>query len=290
MPARRCRGAELLELLADTSWVWSQYDHQLYLNTVEGPGGDATVLRLKHPVDRHRHGSRAGADDRRQPRLVRRRSAAGHGAHRRRIGAEPRLRRRPAARRRQLPQLREPDPSRGDVAALRGDRRHGRRLPGPRRARRGRQRQPVQRVRGPTSIRRRSSACSVWSTTSIVRPAGARVEPGCTSGASVPPCSISRCTRRMLDVVRGLVADDLFVGAHDVADGGVALCVAEMAIASECGVDVRAAWPDVDYFDETPSRIVVAVTEADIAAVVDRCRAARTCRSSGSVPEAANAS
>jgi phosphoribosylformylglycinamidine synthase len=43
-------GAALLALLADTSWVFTQYDHQLYLNTVEGPGGDATVLRLKHPT------------------------------------------------------------------------------------------------------------------------------------------------------------------------------------------------------------------------------------------------
>ncbi|MDP8938522.1 MAG: phosphoribosylformylglycinamidine synthase subunit PurL [Actinomycetota bacterium] len=42
-------GADLLAMLADTSWVWSQYDHQLFLNTVEGPGGDATVLRLKAP-------------------------------------------------------------------------------------------------------------------------------------------------------------------------------------------------------------------------------------------------
>jgi phosphoribosylformylglycinamidine synthase len=37
-------------MLADTSWVWSQYDHQLFLNTVLGPGSDATVLRLKHPT------------------------------------------------------------------------------------------------------------------------------------------------------------------------------------------------------------------------------------------------
>src|SRR5690606_9525072 len=37
-------------LLYDTSWVSSQYDHQLFLNTVVGPGGDAVVLRLKHPV------------------------------------------------------------------------------------------------------------------------------------------------------------------------------------------------------------------------------------------------
>jgi phosphoribosylformylglycinamidine synthase len=43
---------ELLGLLAtptiaDKSWVWRQYDHQLFLNTVVGPGGDAAVLRLK---------------------------------------------------------------------------------------------------------------------------------------------------------------------------------------------------------------------------------------------------
>jgi phosphoribosylformylglycinamidine synthase subunit PurL len=44
--------SELLALLAtptiaDKSWVWRQYDHQLFLNTVVGPGGDAAVLRLK---------------------------------------------------------------------------------------------------------------------------------------------------------------------------------------------------------------------------------------------------
>ncbi len=43
-------GADLLDLLCDTSWVWSQYDHMLFLNTVIGPGGDAAVLRLKHPT------------------------------------------------------------------------------------------------------------------------------------------------------------------------------------------------------------------------------------------------
>ncbi len=42
--------AALLDQLYDTRWVSSQYDHQLFLNTVEGPGGDAVVLRLKHPT------------------------------------------------------------------------------------------------------------------------------------------------------------------------------------------------------------------------------------------------
>jgi phosphoribosylformylglycinamidine synthase len=42
-------GADLLAMMCDTLWVWSQYDHQLFLNTVTGPGSDAAVLRLRHP-------------------------------------------------------------------------------------------------------------------------------------------------------------------------------------------------------------------------------------------------
>lgn len=41
---------DLVDMLVDTEWVWSQYDHMLFLNTVVGPGADAAVLRLKHPV------------------------------------------------------------------------------------------------------------------------------------------------------------------------------------------------------------------------------------------------
>jgi phosphoribosylformylglycinamidine synthase len=47
-PPEDC-GADLLRLLADPSWVYRQYDHQLFLNTVEGPGGDAALLRLSGP-------------------------------------------------------------------------------------------------------------------------------------------------------------------------------------------------------------------------------------------------
>jgi phosphoribosylformylglycinamidine synthase len=51
LPAPVDAGADLLDLLCDMSWVWSQYDHQLFLNTVAGPGpSDAAVLRLKHPT------------------------------------------------------------------------------------------------------------------------------------------------------------------------------------------------------------------------------------------------
>ncbi len=42
-------GADILALVSDPSWVYRQYDHQLFLNTVDGPGGDAAVLRLAAP-------------------------------------------------------------------------------------------------------------------------------------------------------------------------------------------------------------------------------------------------
>jgi len=43
-------GGDLLSLLYDPSWIYRQYDHQLFLNTVFGPGeADACVLMLSSP-------------------------------------------------------------------------------------------------------------------------------------------------------------------------------------------------------------------------------------------------
>jgi phosphoribosylformylglycinamidine synthase subunit PurL len=41
--------ADLLALLRSPGWVYRQYDHQLFLNTVVGPGADAALLRLAGP-------------------------------------------------------------------------------------------------------------------------------------------------------------------------------------------------------------------------------------------------
>ena len=49
LPAPADCGADVMSLLCDPTWVYRQYDHQLFLNTVEGPGGDAAVLRLAAP-------------------------------------------------------------------------------------------------------------------------------------------------------------------------------------------------------------------------------------------------
>ena len=40
---------DLLALLGSARWVYRQYDHQLFLNTVAGPGADAALLRLAGP-------------------------------------------------------------------------------------------------------------------------------------------------------------------------------------------------------------------------------------------------
>ncbi len=49
LPAPTDCGRDVCALLSDPSWVFRQYDHQLFLNTVDGPGGDAAVLRLAAP-------------------------------------------------------------------------------------------------------------------------------------------------------------------------------------------------------------------------------------------------
>ncbi len=41
--------ADIKELLIDESWIYRQYDHQLFLNTVIPPGFDGTLLRLNEP-------------------------------------------------------------------------------------------------------------------------------------------------------------------------------------------------------------------------------------------------
>ncbi|NNN18561.1 MAG: phosphoribosylformylglycinamidine synthase subunit PurL, partial [Acidimicrobiaceae bacterium] len=42
-------GRDILRMLFDPRWVYSQYDHQLFLNTVVKPGQDATLLKAAGP-------------------------------------------------------------------------------------------------------------------------------------------------------------------------------------------------------------------------------------------------
>jgi phosphoribosylformylglycinamidine synthase len=75
-------------------------------------------------------------------------------------------------------------------------------------------------------------------------------------------------------LVRALVSDGLLAGAHDVADGGLALAVAEMAVRSGVGVRLTAVADHAALFSEAPSRVVVCVRPDRRAEVESRARAA----------------
>ena len=145
-PAGADLSGELLALLAtptiaDKTWVSRQYDHQLFLNTVVGPGrrcrgaareGHDEGARARRPTAR-----RASAASIRAP-------AAGWSCSKRRATSRaPGAR---AARARELPQLRQSRAPRSDVAVLRGRRRDERGVRGARHPGHRRQRQLLQRV------------------------------------------------------------------------------------------------------------------------------------------------
>ena len=127
-------------------WVYRQYDHQLFLNTVVGPGADAALLRLAGPgLPPSDRGVAITTDS--NPRACALDPRPGHGARPGRGRGQPGLCRRHPGRRRQLPQLRQPRTPRGDVAAVRVHRRHGGGLPRLRPPGDRRQRQLLQRER-----------------------------------------------------------------------------------------------------------------------------------------------
>ena len=141
---RRRSSSRLLSLpnIADSSWVWRQYDHQLFLNTVAGPGSDAAVLRLKDTDARRWPSPPTGRPGSASSTRGRRRRPGGAG------GSPQRgLHRRPVDGPGQLPELRQPRAPRGDVAVRRSGGRDVGGLPGARPPGHRRQRQLLQRVR-----------------------------------------------------------------------------------------------------------------------------------------------
>ena len=106
-PAPAECAADLLALVRSPRWVYRQYDHQLFLNTVAGPGADAALLRLAGPgLPPSARGVALSTDS--NPRAC---ALDPRGRHRPGPGrgrGQPGLRRRDAGGRRELPQLRQP--------------------------------------------------------------------------------------------------------------------------------------------------------------------------------------
>ena len=279
---------DLLSMVADASWVWSQYDHQLFLNTVAGPGGDATVLRLKHPttgLDTGRGLAMTTDGNHRWCAVDPRRGTA-------RVVAEAALNlacvgARPVAlvnclnfgnpeHAEVMWQLSEAIDGMGDACrALH-----------------------VPVVGGNVSFYNESRGRDIDPTPIVGmlgvvdhlerRPPGAGLRDGAQLvliGGATPSLAGSRWAwgrglrggalddldtdahAALCDLVRSLVVDDLVLGVHDVADGGVLTALAEMAVRSGVGFDVSDLTSIEAVFGEHPSRVIVCIDHDNLGEV-----------------------
>jgi len=288
-------GADLLGLLTDASWVYQQYDHQLFLNTVVGPGDDATVLRLKHPTTGEDTGRGlalttdgnhrwCAVDARQGTAMVVAESLLNLAC----VGARPLA---------LVNCLNFGDPEHPVVMGQLSDAVDGMaeacRAFG----------LPV--VGGNVSLYNASEGADIDPTPVVgslglvddlaVPPPGARLVDGhrlvlvgpehdglagsewarATGNdrqGELPPLDL-RLHSAVAAVVRGLVADRVVSGVHDVASGGLGVAVAEMAIAGDVGCTADVA-DHRALFSEAPSRVVVGVAPDGEAEVLARAEAA----------------
>jgi phosphoribosylformylglycinamidine synthase len=81
---------------------------------------------------------------------------------------------------------------------------------------------------------------------------------------------------RVTDFVRTAVADGLLTSAHDCADGGAAVALAECAVAGECGVEATlpgVGRRDAMLFGEGPSRFILTASAESAGPLVERAAA-----------------
>ncbi|OQP88110.1 phosphoribosylformylglycinamidine synthase II [Rhizobium rhizosphaerae] len=93
---------------------------------------------------------------------------------------------------------------------------------------------------------------------------------------SAPPVDLAQ-ERKVGDFVRALITEGLATSVHDCSSGGLALALAEMAMASGIGATVSAPAdhdPLAVFFGEDQGRYVLTLREADLASVTERAKAA----------------
>jgi phosphoribosylformylglycinamidine synthase len=295
-PEERDCGADLLSLVADVSWVYEQYDHQLFLNTVEGPGGDAAVLRLKAPgLPSTRRGLALSTDGnsrwcRVDPRQGAAMTVAESALNVACAGA------RPVA---VVDCLNFGNPEHPEVmwqlsevvdglaeACL------GLGLPivggnvSLYNESQGRDIDPtpvvgvvglIDRLERPVpgpSLAPGERLLLLGQT--VPSPAGSRwaaerAPSAAAPGEGLPPLDLAG-HRDLVELVAALVSDGVVTGLHDVSDGGLGGALAEMAVRSRTGLVVRGMATAAELFTESPSRVVVCA--ADPGGIAARARAA----------------
>ncbi len=296
LPAPDDCGPALLAMLADTSWVWSQYDHQLFLNTVEPPGGDAAVLRLKAPglppsrravaVTTDSNSRWCGLDPRRGTALVVAEAVLNVAC----VGARPLA---------VVNCLNFGNPEHPEVMwqlseAVDGLSEACRAL-------------EVPVVGGNVSLYNESGGRDIEPTPVIGllgavdrlerRPPGVGLLAGgellvigpiggdglagsrwawtahAHVGGELPVLDVA-VHLATAALVRDLVDAGLLAGVHDVADGGLALAVAEMVVRSGVGAHLPGIEGHAALFSEAPSRVLVCVAPARMAELAARAAAA----------------
>ena len=297
LPAPGDCGADLLALTADLSWVWSQYDHQLFLNTVAGPGvADAAVLRLREGgkalalttdgkarfclLDPRTGGALAVLEAARNVACTGARPMAlvnclnfGNPEHPEVMWqfAEVVDGMAGACRDLGLPVIGgnvsfynesggediQPTPVVGVVGL-------------------------IDRLDGPVP------AAALAPGTRIVLLGDTAAELGGSEWAAgrhgllggMPPAADAAAAGRLHSLVAALVAERAVAGVHDCSDGGLAVALAEMAIAGGCGFEVRpdgslaGLVPAVACFSESANRVVLALESARVDEVLGRAAAA----------------
>ncbi len=292
----------------DPSWIFRQYDHQLFLNTIEGPGGDATVLRLGAPGLSRSAGESRGEEDTasssaQAPRAI----ALTTDSNAPWCALDPRN---GAAATVAESALNLACAGARAVAAVDcinlGDPEHpevmwqlSEIVDGISEACTA---LAVPVVGGNVSLYNSSDGIDIDPTPvigmlgvidEVRRPPGVRMARGCSLvllGDGEPVLGGSRwATRlrglkggrlpelhldahaRLIGLLIDLVATEtLLYGVHDVSAGGLGVCLAEMAVNSGVGFEVTGLRTAAELFSESPSRVVVSTDDPD--EVLERSR------------------
>jgi phosphoribosylformylglycinamidine synthase len=301
-PAGADLGPELLGVLSlpnigDSSWVWRQYDHQLFLNTVSGPGAsDAAVLRLRGTekclalttdgkarfclLDPRTGGALAVLEAARNVACAGARSLAlvnclnfGNPEHPEVMWqfAEVVDGIAEACRALGFPVIG------GNVSFYNES--GGADI----------QPTPVVAVVGLIEgLDRPVPPAALSSGSRIVVLGDTRAELGGSEWAAGrqglvggrPPSADLAAGARLHDLVAALVGERVVAGVHDCSDGGLAVALAEMAIAGACGFSVgaegslAALTPAAACFSESANRVVLSVEPARVEDVLGRAAAA----------------
>ncbi len=298
LPAPEDPGKDLEMLLVDPAWVYRQYDHQLFLNTVVAPGGDAALLRLHAPgvpggdgralaLSADGNGYWCAADPRAGTAAVVAESALNVAC----VGARPVavvncLNFGTPEHPEVMWQLSEAIdgiaeacrslglPVVGGNVSLYNESAGADIDPTPVVATLG----LVEELRSPPPgvglvagevvllVQAPGAAPSLGASQWAVRLRGHR-------GGRLAPLDLA-AHRRLVEVVVGLVAAGVPGGVHDVAGGGLGVALAEMAIASGVGARVAGVDGHVGLFGEAPSRVVLSVPPGRVGEVIDAVVAA----------------